>query len=103
MFSKSCIWRSSYNLLLRCGGLGRRSFRLLLAVSLVEAINAPRCIHQLLLAREERVAFRAYFNVQIVLARGARRERVAAGALHLNLLIIRMNSLLHCPLLLPSL
>ena len=104
MLGKACIWLSSYNLLLRSCGLGLSFvFRLLLAVPLIEAINAPRSVHKFLLARKKRVAFRANLYVQVALARRACGERVAAGALHLYIVIIRMNSLLHFPLFVPSL
>src|SRR5205809_378901 len=84
-------------------GLLWRGFRLLLAITLVEAINATGSVHELLLAREERVAFGADFHVQLVLARRARGKRVATRALHLDFVIFRVNSLFHVPLLLPSL
>lgn len=83
------------------GGFGFCCFRLL-AITLVEAINAPCGVNQLLFAREEWVAFGADFDAQVVLARRARVEGAAAGALHLDFVIFRVNSLFHVPLV-PSL
>jgi hypothetical protein len=73
-------------------------FRLFLAVAFVEAVNAPGSVNQLLLAREKRVALRADFDVQVFLARRARGKTVAAGALHLDFVVFRMDSLFHVPL-----
>lgn len=89
--------------LLRRSGLGLCSirlniFRLLLAISLVETVNAPRRIYQFLLAREEWMAFRADFNVQVFFARRARGERVAAGTLDFDFVVFGMYSLFHFPL-----
>src|SRR2546423_1808537 len=72
----------------------RGRFRLL-AVALVEAVNAARRVNQLLLAREERVALRADFDVDVALLRRARLERAAAGAVDVRRVVVGMNSLLH--------
>src|SRR5437763_15534569 len=72
----------------------RRRFRLL-AVTLVEAVYSARRVHKLLLAREERVALRADFDVYVALLRRARLERVAAGAVDCDVVVVWMNSLLH--------
>src|SRR5438045_5506018 len=73
---------------------GRGRFRLL-AVALVEAVNAARRVNQLLLAREERVALRADFDVDVALLRRARLERAAAGAVDVRRVVVGMDSLLH--------
>src|SRR3954469_14917544 len=60
-----------------------------LAVLLVEAIDATGGVHQLLLAREERVAVRADVDAEVA----ARRERVvhhAARARDAGRLVVRM-------------
>src|SRR5437588_4078641 len=75
------------------GRLGGR-FRLL-AVALVEAVDSARRVNQLLLACEERVALRADFDVYVALLRRARLERVAAGAVNRDVVVVWMNSLLH--------
>ena len=77
----------------------RLRLRRLFAVALVEAVNAARRVHKLLLAREERVTLRADFHMKVFFARRARRELVAAGALHLYVFVVWMNSLLHFLLL----
>src|SRR5947209_20419548 len=65
------------------------------AVALVEAVNATGGVNELLLAREERVALRADFDVDVVLLRRARCERAAAGAVDCGRVVVGMNSLLH--------
>ncbi len=59
------VWPLLY--LLRRGGFGLfglcRSFRLLFAITLVEAVNAARSINQFLFASEKRVTLRADFYV----------------------------------------
>src|SRR5215213_3846425 len=77
--------------------LGCGRVRLLLGITLVEAINASGGVHKLLLARKERVAFRADFHVKLVLARRACGKSIAAGALHLDVAVVRVNSLFHFP------
>ena len=77
---------------------GRSVFRLrlgLLAVALVEAVHATSRVDQLLLAREEGVAFRANFYVQVILARRAGLELMAAGAMHIDFIVVGMDSLFH--------
>ena len=46
---------------------GRRLSGWFLAIALVEAIDASRGVNQLLFAGKERVASRAYFDVQVAL------------------------------------
>src|SRR4028118_1505618 len=55
---------------------------------------APGGVHQLLLAREVRVALRADFHRDLVRG-GAGLEGVAARAAHLSRLVIRMDLRLH--------
>lgn len=69
------------------------------AVTFVEAIDASCGIDQFLLTREERVAGRTDFDVQVALAGGAGLERLAAGAANGNLVIFGMNSWFHLTLL----
>ena len=68
------------------------------AEALREPLDAALGVDQLLLAREERVAHVADFEVQLRLG-GARLEGVAAGAAHFDFLILRMNPRLHGGLL----
>ena len=70
-------------------------FRLLLAISSVESIDASRGIDQFLLTRKERVASRTDFDVQIALAGRARLEGLAARASYCDFVIFRMNSRFH--------
>src|SRR5690606_39021331 len=63
----------------------------LLAVLLVKPVHAPFAVHELLLAREERVARRADLHADGRLG-AARLERVAAGARHLRFHILEMNA-----------
>ena len=72
----------------------RGRFRLL-AVALVEAVNSARGVNEFLLAREERVALRADFDVDVALFSRARLERAAAGAVDCGRVVVGMNSLLH--------
>ena len=67
----------------------------LLAITFVEAIDAPCGIDQLLLTREERVAGRTDFDVQVALAGGAGLERLAAGAANSDFVIFGVNSWFH--------
>lgn len=64
-------------------------------ISFLESVNAAACIHKLLLARKERVARRTNFYLDAVLFRRPGFECIAAGTLHRNGLIIRMNALFH--------
>ncbi len=68
---------------------------LLHAEPLLEAINTSARINQLLLAGEERMAFAANINAQLLLG-GTRLEGFAAHAAHDALAVIRMDLLLHC-------
>ena len=65
----------------------RRGRRVLLA----ELVDATRGVEELLLARVERVAVRAHFDLQVVTQRRTRLEGVAAGAAHVDFLVIRMR------------
>ena len=79
---------------------GRRGCRLLAAGNrlraelLREPLDATLGVHQLLPAREERVAVRADFQMQLFLGRPGLPGRTA-GAPGLYLVIIRMNAFLH--------
>src|SRR5215211_2221262 len=59
-----------------------------------EALNAAAGVHELLLARVERVAVRADLDVQLRL-RGTRPELVAAGAAHVRRYVLGVDFLLH--------
>ena len=76
------------------GGSSRLRFGFHFGVLAAEALDATRCIDQLLLAGKERVAVGADFRVDVVFVRGARGEVVATCANHSNFVIVRMNSLL---------
>jgi hypothetical protein len=58
-----------------------------------EALDAAGRVDQLLLAGEERVAGGADFENDVALVRRAGGKVVAARALDLNLVVLRMNSL----------
>ena len=62
---------------------------------LVELGHASAGIHQLLLAREEGVTLRADFHLDILLGRTC-LNHITAGASNRSLLIIGMDSFLHC-------
>ena len=62
---------------------------------LVELGHASAGIHQLLLAREEGVTLRADFHLDITLGRTC-LNHITAGASNRSLLIIGMDSFLHC-------
>ena len=66
-----------------------------LRVLAAEALDASCGIHQLLLAREKRVASRANFNIDVAMMRGTSRKCIAARAVDLYFVIIRMNGCLH--------
>ena len=77
-----------------------RSFRdvvseLLQTELLVELSNAAAGIDQLLLASEEGVTLRADFHANILLRRTC-LNHITAGAFDSSLLIIGMDSFLHC-------
>jgi hypothetical protein len=74
----------------------RRGF---FAIPLIEAVNAPGCINQLLLAREEGMARGADFHVKISLFRRAALKAFAASAGDGYLVVFGMNSWLHYCLL----
>src|SRR5699024_924096 len=64
------------------------------AVALLEHIHAAAGIHQLLLARKERVALGTYFDFDVLLGRPG-LNHVAAGAGDGGLLVVGMYILLH--------
>jgi len=66
----------------------------LLAILLVEPLDATRRVDQLLLAGEEGVAGRANFYVKVSGCRTC-LERVAADAGNDRFLVVRVNSRLH--------
>lgn len=66
-----------------------------LAVTFVKAIDASCGIDQLLLTREERMAGRTDFDVQVALAGRAGLERLAAGAANGYFVIFGVNSWFH--------
>jgi len=74
-----------------------RGFGLLAFVRLrelaAEALDAACRVDQLLLAGEERVARGADFDDDVALVGGARLERVAAGALHVDVAVTGVDSL----------
>ena len=80
---------------LRGNGLGWFGFGLLLVISFVETINPAGCVYQFLFSCEERMTRRTNFDVKVVLTRRACRKRLATGALYLDFVIFRMDSLLH--------
>lgn len=67
---------------------------LIQAVALLEHVNTPAGIDELLLAREERMALGANFNVDILL-RGSGLNHIPACAGNSRLLILGMNLFLH--------
>ena len=73
---------------------GGRAFGLL-AVTLVEAIDASRGIDQLLLAGKERVTCGTDFHVQVALLGRARLKRLPAGAGNGDINVFRVNSWFH--------
>lgn len=64
------------------------------AVTLVEAIHTSCSIHHLLCSSEEWVAGRADFNLKILRC-GLGLDDVAACAMNLAKLVLRMNSVFH--------
>src|SRR5580658_5857662 len=75
----------------RLGGLGRR----VLGVLAAEALHSSGSIHQLLLARKERMAGRADFYADITLVGGPGNKRIAARAMHAHFVISGMNGWFH--------
>jgi hypothetical protein len=63
--------------------------------TLLELVDPPAGIHELLLARVERVAFRADFDMHRPTVCRTRLNFVAAGAFDRNVFIFGMYSLLH--------
>src|SRR5262249_10814362 len=66
-----------------------------LGVFAPETLNPASCIHQLLLAGEERMAAGANFNMNIALVRGARSKAVSASAHYAHFVISGMDSCFH--------
>src|SRR5690606_27420087 len=60
-----------------------------------ELVHAAASVDDLLLARVERVALRAHFDLYILAHGGASLEGVAAAAGHLDRLVLGMNFGLH--------
>ncbi len=76
--------------------LGGGGFSGGVGVLLGEALDAARGVNQFLLAGEEWMAIRTDFDAQhIAFDRGARLERVTAGAVHRDGMIIGMNTGFH--------
>jgi hypothetical protein len=75
-----------------CRGRGLGGF---LAVTLIEAIDASCGIDELLFTREERVASRTDFDVQVAFLRRARFETLAARAANGYVVIFGVNSRFH--------
>src|SRR6195256_1718784 len=93
------LTRSSRSFLLHFLGSGLlAALGGLRAVLLGEPLHAAFGVDQLLLAREERVAARADFEMQLGLCR-MRLPRGAAGAARLDLVVLRVNAFLHSALL----
>lgn len=69
--------------------------RFLAGITLAELLDATCSVDDFLLARIERVACRAHFNVQRLVDRRARRKSVAAAARHLDLAVLRMDTGFH--------
>jgi hypothetical protein len=66
------------------------------AVTLAEFLDATRSVNDLLLARIERMAGRAHFDVKLVLAqRGTGYKRAAARAGHSDVFVIGVNAGFH--------
>jgi hypothetical protein len=65
--------------------------RLFNTVFLAEFLDTACGVNNLLLAGIERMAFRAYFNMQIFRHGGARGELVTAAAYDRNFWVIRVN------------
>jgi hypothetical protein len=75
-------------LFLRGGGFVLRVFA-------AETLDTSGGVHQLLLARKERVAGGANFNVDVAMVRGPSRKCIAARAVDLYFMVVRMNGCLH--------
>jgi len=66
-----------------------------LHVLLLEPLDAPCRIHQLLLSGEKRVAARTDFHVDVALVRGPRLELVTTCADHGNFFVSGVDSCFH--------
>src|SRR5256885_4653618 len=88
-------WPDDGGALTRGSGLGSgRLLRLLLAIALVEALDAALDVDEVLLAGEERVALRADLHVELRL-RADRLELIAAGARHRGLDVLGVDLRFH--------
>ena len=76
-----------------CGGCALGGW--FLAIALIEAIDSPGSIDQLLLAGKERVASRANFDVQVAFLGRAGLERLAASAGNIYFDVFWVNSWFH--------
>ena len=65
------------------------------SVLLAELVHATTRVHDLLLARVERMAVRADFNLQVFREGGPRLESVPAAALHGDFFVLGMYAGLH--------
>jgi hypothetical protein len=65
-----------------------------LLIAFLEALDAAGGVHELLLAREKRVAFAADLEPQLLFRR-AGRKRLTARAMHEDFLVFGMQILLH--------
>lgn len=72
----------------------KRPARLLKTKFLLEAVYASAGIHELLLAREKRMALGTNFNANIAFGR-AGLDNFAASATYRGLLILGMDTFLH--------
>ena len=80
-----------FRLRLLRGGLGLAGVRL--GELAAEALDAACGVDQLLLAGEERVAGGADFDDDVALVRGAGLKAGSAGALDVDVFVLRVNSL----------
>jgi hypothetical protein len=65
------------------------------SVLLAEFVDAAAGVDGLLLARVERMAVRAHFDLQILAQRGARQEIIPAGAGDRDFFVFGMNAGFH--------
>ena len=78
----------------RLGKIRTARLLLILGVLTLKSFDPASCIDQLLLASEERVAFGAYFQVDVGL-RGSGAERLSAGAGDDSVDVIGMDTVFH--------
>ena len=79
-----------------CSSLLASGQSLAARVLLAEFVDAAAAINNLLLARVERMAVRTYFDLQIMIERGTRFERIPAAADHVDFFVLRMDADFHC-------